>query len=130
MRNKNKVVDESGGVADGFNFDEKSIEKELAGSETSFQNSPSADSVSSSSSQILHNSTYKKYYKPHPKKGKRGGDLGRPLVDVSIRKVQFSITCTPSDKNRFQEAAKKDHRKLPDFVKNALDEYIERHHLE
>lgn len=124
MRKKNKIIEKSGGVADDLIFDEKSVEKALNDSNSASSMPPISPSTE------LHNATYKKYYKPHPKKGKYGGDLGRPIVDVSIRKVQFSITCTPADKIRYQEAAKKDHRKLPDFIKNALDEYINQHHLE
>ena len=68
-----------------------------------------------------------KYYKQHPKVGKRGGRIGRPITDNP--KITVSITCTKEQKALYKEAAEKDHRKFPDFVNLALQEYIDRHNL-
>lgn len=70
---------------------------------------------------------YSKYYTPHPKKGSNNGDLGRGPVDE--RKIQFSVTCTPAQKELFKAAAKKSKRKLPDFICVAVEEYIEKNNL-
>ena len=72
---------------------------------------------------------YSPYYTPKPKLGSKGGVLGRGAVSETERKVQFSLTCTPTQKERFMEAAQKDHRKLPDFICLAVEEYIENHNL-
>ena len=75
------------------------------------------------------NRNYSPYYTPKPKLGTKGGTLGRGAVPKEERKVQFSLTCTPAQKERFKEAAQKDHRKLPDFICLAVEEYIENHNL-
>jgi|GEM_PF-1988855 hypothetical protein len=75
------------------------------------------------------NRAYSPYYTPKPKLGSKGGTLGRGAVDKSERKVQFSLTCTPAQKEMFSEAAKKEKRKLPDFICLAVEEYIENHNL-
>ncbi len=73
--------------------------------------------------------SYSIYYTPKPKKGAKGGTLGRGIVAESERKVQFSLTCTPVQKERFMKAAQNDHRKLSDFICLAVEEYIEKHGL-
>lgn len=75
------------------------------------------------------NRNYSPYYTPKPKLGTKGGTLGRGAVPEEERKVQFSLTCTPAQKERFKEAAQKDHRKLPDFICLAVEEYIKNHNL-
>lgn len=79
--------------------------------------------------EIDPNRNYSPYYTPKPKLGTKGGTLGRGAVSEEERKVQFSLTCTPAQKERFKEAAQKDHRKLPDFICLAVEEYIENHNL-
>lgn len=109
MREKSKL-----GVADGFSFDNKNK-----------QNS-SAKAVTKPA-EIDPNRKYSKYYTPKPKTGSKGGTLGRGAVDE--RKIQFSVTCTQAQKELFKEAAKKDHRRLPEFICLAIEEYIENHNL-
>lgn len=75
------------------------------------------------------NRNYSPYYTPKPKIGSHGGYLGRGAVDASERKTQFSLTCTPAQKQLFMNAAKKAKRKLPDFICTALEEYIEQNGL-
>ena len=75
------------------------------------------------------NRSYSKYYTPKPKKGAKGGLLGRGSIEDKDRKVQFSVTCTQSQKERFLKAAQNDHRKLPDFICVAVEEYIKKHKL-
>lgn len=79
--------------------------------------------------EIDPNRCYSPYYTPKPKLGSKGGTLGRGSVAADERKLQFSVTCTPAQKERFSEAAKKDKRKLPDFICMAVEEYIENHGL-
>lgn len=79
--------------------------------------------------EIDPNRNYSPYYTPKPKLGSKGGTLGRGAVDKSERKVQFSLSCTPAQKERFMEAAKKDDRSLPNFICKAVEEYIENHNL-
>lgn len=73
--------------------------------------------------------SYSKYYTPNPKKGSRGGTLGRGAVSDEDRKIQFSVTCTRKQKALFQQAAKNDQRKLPEFICIAVEEYIKTHNL-
>ena len=47
----------------------------------------------------------------------------------SERKIQFSMTCTQLQKERFAEAAQKVSRTLPNFICIAVEEYIENHNL-
>ncbi len=85
----------------------------------------------SSEEKILDDSrTYSKYYKPHPKKGAKGGALGKPAVDEKERKRSVSIQLSNNQKERYNKAATKDRRKWPDFVVAAIEEYIENHNLE
>ncbi len=121
MRNKNKK-EELTGVADGLDFtgDTEDVEEEAV-------NKTSAGKTEKV--EIDPNRSYSPYYKPKPKKGSKGGTLGRGAVEESNRKIQFSLTCTLTQKERFAEAAKKDRRKLPDFICMAVEEYIENHNL-
>ncbi len=75
------------------------------------------------------NRTYSQYYKPRPQLGSRGGVLGRGAVPKSERKIQFSMTCTQPQKERFADAAQKVGRTLPNFICTAVEEYIENHKL-
>lgn len=121
MRNKSEK-EELSGVADGFDFtgDTEDVEEEAA-------NKTSAGKTEKV--EIDPNRSYSPYYRPKPKKGSKGGTLGRGAVDESQRKIQFSLTCTSSQKERFAQAAKKEKRKLPDFICMAVEEYIENHGL-
>lgn len=113
----------SGGIADGFDFSLDIEEKEWSSSKQPKKKD------SAKKSEVDPNRNYSPYYTPKPKKGTRGGTLGRGAVDEENRKVQFSLTCTKEQKDRFNEAAKKDKRKLPDFICLAVEEYIENHGL-
>lgn len=123
---RKKEEKESFGVADGFVFDNE-IE------ETPIPERPKKEvppkSTSTESPEVDPNRCYSKYYTPKPKKGAQGGLLGRGAVSEENRKVQFSLTCTPAQKQRFIEAAEKDHRKLPDFICIAVEEYIKNNNL-
>lgn len=72
---------------------------------------------------------YGRYYTPKPKLGSKGRKLGRKVVQKTERKIQFSVTCTAEQKERFIEAAQNDRRKLPEFVCLAIEEYIANHRL-
>lgn len=122
MRNKNPIPapeKESQGVADGLDYSGDNAE----------ESNTSEQEPTEKRTDIDPNRNYSPYYTPKPKKGSRGGTLGRGAVDASDRKVQFSLTCTPYQKELFSEAAKKDHRKLPDFICVAVEEYIKNHGL-
>lgn len=119
------------GVAEGFSFDnsdpaEPQVVEEKTEATTILKPSNAPSSVSAP--EVLER-TYSKYYTPKPKKGTKGGVIGRGPVEESERKVQFSVTCTPEQKATYQKAATADGRKLPDFVNKAIQEYIENHNL-
>lgn len=118
MRDKSEKKELSG-VADGLDFivDVEDIEEATDENDDSSRETEKV--------KIDPNRSYSPYYTPKPKKGSKGGILGRGAVDESQRKIQFSLTCTSSQKERFAEAAKKDRRKLPDFICMAVEEYIE-----
>lgn len=122
MRDKSEKKELSG-VADGLDFivDVEDIEEATDENDDSSRETEKV--------KIDPNRSYSPYYTPKPKKGSKGGILGRGAVDESQRKIQFSLTCTSSQKERFAEAAKKDRRKLPDFICMAVEEYIENHNL-
>ena len=123
-------------VADGLDFgnevEETIVSKENAPSEPlSTQKPPKAPAKKVvEEAEIDPTRNYSPYYTPKPKKGSKGGTLGRGAVDAEERKVQFSLTCTPAQKQMFADAAKKDRRKLPDFICIAVEEYIKNHGLE
>ena len=73
--------------------------------------------------------SYSKYYTPKPKIGEKGGIIGRPPINEDDRKIQFSVTCTISEKERYHAAAKADGKKFPDFINAAIQEYIKNHNL-
>ena len=63
--------------------------------------------------------------------------LSQRIADVAVlqfqtmkEKCSTSITCTPDQKQRFREAADKSGMRFPDFMNRAVEEYIDRHHLE
>lgn len=127
MRKKDKI---SFGVAEGLDFGsdiEDTIKETI--SETGIDSTKKASVRKTEIVEIDPNRSYSPYYTPKPKKGSKGGILGRGAVEESNRKVQFSLTCTLEQKERFIEAAKKDRRKLPDFICVAIEEYIENHRL-
>ena len=72
---------------------------------------------------------YSQYYKPKPRYGSKGGRLGRGAVEKKERKVQFSLTCTSTQKELFYTAAKNDGRSVSNFVCKAVEEYIKNHEL-
>lgn len=118
------------GVVDGLDFGTESEEISLASAElipsvSKETKAPENEPVA----EIDPTRSYSKYYTPKPKLGSKGGYLGRGAVDEADKKVQFSLTCTPAQKAKFMEAAKKDKRKLPDFICIAVEEYIEKHNL-
>lgn len=53
----------------------------------------------------------------------------KTLIPKEKKKIQVSITCTPAQRDRFKEAARKDHRNFPQFVCLAVEEYMENHNL-
>ena len=123
------------GVAEGLPFDHDLIENQVIEEEAEKEKSceelgNAAPEKASRLPEPNADSKYTKYYHPHPKKGSHGGNLGRRTVQASERKIQFSVTCTPDDKERYRKAAQRDHRKLPDLVTTAIDEYIRNHNLE
>lgn len=121
------------GVADGFDFDAEDYEdtpsievKEPPKKTAKIKKEPSKKPTPTAAGER----TYSKYYTPQPKLGKKGGVIGHPPVNEEDRKIQFSVSCTQRQKEQYQEAARKDGRKLPDFVNRAIQEYIENHGLE
>lgn len=109
------------GVADGIDF---SIEEspELKSATSKVPEQPSSGKTSP-------NRSYSKYYTPKPKLGKKGGQIGHPPIKEEERKIQFSVSCTAGQKERYKLAAIADGRKFPDFINHALLEYIENHKL-
>lgn len=132
MRKKEDKTAGGFGVADGLDFG-ADIEETVTIEEPTTKAEPKPQQktkpAKTETAEIDPNRCYSKYYSPKPKKGSKGGTLGRGSVDEKERKVQFSLTCTPAQKERFIEASQKDHRKLPDFICVAVEEYIENHGL-
>lgn len=108
-------------VADGLNF-ESNISVSNSNADESQNNLDTTANVDPTRS-------YSKYYKPKPRKGARGGTLGRGPVSEENRKTQFSLTCTKQQRARFQEAAKNENRNLSNFICLAVEEYIKNHDL-
>lgn len=75
------------------------------------------------------NRTYTPGYNPTPKIGPNGGYVGRREVPVAERKIQFSVSCTESQKAAFSEAARKSGRTLAGFACFAIEEYMRTHDL-
>ena len=117
------------GVADGFDFEPEQVEEPVMEEVKKPTKAPSKPPEEKSITS-LDGRSYSKYYTPQPKRGKKGGVIGHPPVNDEDRKIQFSVSCTQSQKEQYQEAAKKDGRKLPDFVNRAIQEYIKNHGLE
>lgn len=132
MRKKEEKTTSGFGVADGLDFG-ADIEETVSIEEPTAKAEPKKPTktkpTKTETAEIDPNRSYSKYYTPKPKKGSKGGTLGRGSVDEKERKVQFSLTCTPAQKERFIEASQKEHRKLPDFICLAVEEYIENHGL-
>lgn len=121
-RNKEKTPS----VADGFDFSKSNEdETEIIIEKTEVVKQDSSEEKLQDDSR-----TYSKYYKPHPKKGAKGGALGKPAVDEKERKRSVSIQLSNNQKDRYNKAAANDRRKWPDFVVAAIEEYIENHNLE
>lgn len=115
------------GVADGLDFGTEVNETEIE--EKVITPTPPKKKKVTINSEIDPSRNYNKYYTPKPKVGSKGGKLGRGSVDEKERKVQFSLTCTKDQKERFTEASKTEHRKLPEFICLAVEEYIKNHNL-
>lgn len=130
MRKKDDKPIGGFGVADGLDFgndiEETVVTEKL---NTAPKRQPKPEPTIIETAEIDPNRCYSKYYTPKPKKGSKGGILGRGSVDEKERKVQFSLTCTPAQKERFIEASQKEHRKLPEFICLAVEEYIQNHEL-
>lgn len=119
------------GVADGldfFNIEEEPV-RELPKIEKESSEPKKTSTLENQPAEVDPTRNYSPYYIPKPKLGSKGGKLGRGSVPESERKVQFSLTCTPAQKEMFAEAAKKEKRKLPDFICIAVEEYIQNHNL-
>ncbi len=134
MRVKNETKtgakNDSFGVTDGLDFvmeAEEVVEQPVATPKQP-KKTP-AKKATTTKAEVDPNRAYSPYYTPKPKLGSKGGTLGRGAVDKSERKVQFSLTCTPAQKEMFSEAAKKEKRKLPEFICLAVEEYIRNHNL-
>lgn len=130
---KTEAKNDSFGVTDGLNFGmeveeivEEVVEQPV---EATKPQKKAPAKKAPTKAEVDPNRVYSPYYTPKPKLGSKGGTLGRGAVDKSERKVQFSLTCTPAQKEMFSEAAKKEKRKLPDFICLAVEEYIEKHNL-
>lgn len=130
---KTEAKNDSFGVTDGLDFGmevEEIAEEVVEQSEaTPKQSKKTPAKKAPTNAEVDPNRAYSPYYTPKPKLGSKGGTLGRGAVNKSERKVQFSLTCTPAQKEMFSEAAKKEKRKLPDFICLAVEEYIENHNL-
>lgn len=121
-----KKEQKSLGAADGFDFSIKpTVPADLSGenitTENLGQNKPAISP--------LDGRVYSKYYTPTPRLGKQGGVLGHPPVAKEERKIQFSVTCTPAEKESIKAAAAAAGKRLPDFILAAVNEYIENHEL-
>jgi hypothetical protein len=112
------------GVADGLDFSMEVVEDDISTGFRPFQKESGSSSPDSTNCR-----TYSKYYKPNPKVGKKGGVIGHPPVDDEQRKIQFSVSCTLAEKEKYKAAALADGRKFPDFINNAIKEYIKNHRL-
>jgi hypothetical protein len=75
------------------------------------------------------NRVYTPGYNPTPKIGPNGGYVGRREVPAAERKIQFSVSCTESQKAAFSEAARKSGRTLAGFACFAIEEYMRTHDL-
>ena len=129
---KTEEKNTSFGVMDGLDFGtetEDVAEKVVEQPAEAPKPTKKAPAKKTVKAEVDPNRNYSPYYTPKPKLGTKGGTLGRGAVPESERKVQFSLTCTPAQKEMFMEAAKKDRRKLPEFICLAVEEYIENHNL-
>lgn len=125
------------GVADGIIFEgaeevsETSEPKKEPKKATPKKQTPKKTPKKEAEEQVVSASgrTYSKYYTPKPKKGARGGTLGRGPVNEKDRIIQFSVSCTAKQKERYKKAAAKEGTRFPDFINNAIQEYIENHDL-
>lgn len=117
------------GVADGFDFDSEEENDFSADEELIEPISVHPASKEKNTAITTAGRTYSPYYIPHPKTGKKGGVIGHPPVNENDRKISLSLSCTSAQKELYKAAAKKDGRKLPDFINRAIEEYIEKHKL-
>jgi hypothetical protein len=133
---RKKESKNSYGVADDISFDNESenidIQPDNLQTNSTEPATPTENNVNkrnTTPTKVDPNRYYSKYYTPKPSLGEKGGVMGRKSVPKSERRIQFSVTCTPAQKEQFKEAAKKDKRRFTDFICLALEEYIENHNL-
>lgn len=123
MRKKDNAF----GVAEGIDFNFKTPEPETKAKESDAKVKKTSKLTDA---EIDPNRTYSPYYTPKPKKGVHGGTIGRASVPAEERKIQFTMTCSPAQKELFKAVAKKEKRKLSDFICYAVEYYIENNNLE
>ena len=133
---RKKESKNSYGVADDISFDNEPENEDIKSDSIHINSTESANSAEPTQKKrkttptaVDPNRYYSKYYTPKPSLGEKGGVMGRKAVPESERRIQFSVTCTPAQKEKFKEAAKKDKRRFTDFICVALEEYIENHNL-
>lgn len=130
MRKKeNNTASTSFGVTEGIDFTASSDTPDTQGFQEVKQDALGRTRPILTDTEIDPNRSYTPNYKPRPKKGPNGGVMGRGAIPDSERKIQFSISCTVSQKEAFIEAARKSKRSLPNFICFAAEEYMEEHGL-
>lgn len=122
MRKKDNTTSASFGVTAGIDFTDTGETEissiQLAEKKSVFVSVP-----------VDPNRTYTPGYNPTPKVGPNGGYVGRREVSAAERKIQFSVSCTESQKAAFSEAARKSGRTLAGFACFAIEEYMRTHNL-
>ncbi len=114
------------GVAEGIDFNFKAREPEI---KVKIEEDKVKNAKTLIDAEIDPNRVYSPYYTPRPKKGVHGGTIGRASVPAEERKIQFTMTCSPAQKELFMEIAKKEKRKLSEFICYAVEYYIECNYL-
>lgn len=66
------------------------------------------------------------YYEYHERIGARGKKLGAPRKQEKAASMSFS--CSESEKMRIKKAADRENRKIADFLRCAVSEYIDKHY--
>ncbi len=122
MRKKDNAF----GVAKGIDFNFKAGEPEI---KVKIEEDKVKNAKTLIDAEIDPNRVYSPYYMPRPKKGVHGGTIGRASVPADKRKIQFTMTCSPAQKELFMEIAKKEKRKLSEFICYAVECYIEHSNL-
>lgn len=123
MRKKDNNTSASFGVTAGIDFTDTS-EVEIPDIQPTAEKKSVFVSVP-----VDPNRVYTPGYNPTPKVGPNGGYVGRREVSAAERKIQFSVSCTESQKAAFSEAARKSGRTLAGFACFAIEEYMRTHNL-